>query len=50
MSNESSPQKAIVETVGVIVMPSVPLVLYGPPTWLQSAFELKFPSVLNVIV
>src|SRR4029079_12578192 len=45
----ASPQNAIVDGPGVIVSPFEPLVLYVPPTWLQSAVALNDPSVLNVI-
>ena len=39
----------MVDGPGAIVSPFEPLVLYVPPTTLQSAVAAKFPSVLKVI-
>src|SRR5262245_9701646 len=50
MSNDSSPQNAIVIAPSSTVMPSVPLVSYVPPPTLQSAVTLIVPSVLNVML
>ena len=49
MSSDSSPQNAIVDWPGVIVMFD-PLVVYVPPTTLQSAVALNVLSELNRIV
>jgi hypothetical protein len=47
--NESSGHIASVETPGLIVIPSEPLVVYAPEIRLQSAVPLYVPSVLKVI-
>jgi hypothetical protein len=47
--NESSGHMASVVIPGLIVIPSEPLVVYGPEIWLQSAVPLYVWSVLKVI-